>query len=141
MMLEKQDFIWKEHFANNIPTNPLEEYYCIIDCGNNARKYSIIPQYPSDDGISEKTSEKPECYVFFESIGRKATENDKKNFFYNYIQFDGYIFDKASFIRVYKTLDEAKERAYVQYKAIFQYVLSHIERNTDLATQHHFCVN
>lgn len=139
-MLDREDFIWKKHYENNINTNPLGEHYCIVDCGDYARKYSIVPQYPSDDGICVKMSEPPEYYILFESRGRKASDADKTKPLYEMYHFDDYLFENSSFIRVFKTLEEAKKRAYVQYKTIFGYVLSHIEPNTALATKHHFCV-
>ena len=139
-MLTEKDFIWKEHHENNISTNPLGEYYCIVDCGSYAKKYGIRPQYPSKDGVCVNLNQEPEFYILFETNGHKATERDRDGSFYEYCNFDDYLFERESFIRVFKTLDEAKKRAYVQYKTIFGYVLSHIEANTDLATQHHFSV-
>ena len=139
-MLTEQDFIWKEHHENNINTNPLGEYYCIVDCGDYARKYSIVPQYPSNDGITVRLIDDPEYYILFESRGKKATEADRGQVFYEMCNFDDYLFDNPSFIRVFTTIEAAKSRAYIQYKAIFGYVLSHIEQNVEIATQNHFCV-
>lgn len=139
-MLTEKDFVWKEHYSNNINTNPLDEYYCIVDCGNYARKYGIVPQYPSKDGVTVSLKDDPEYYILFESRGNKASDTDRNKLFYEMCNFDDYLFENPSFIRVFKTLDEAKKRAYVQYKTIFGYVLSHIEANTELATQHHFSV-
>lgn len=139
-MLTEKDFVWKEHYENNINTNPLGEYYCIIDCGNYAKKYGIVPQYPSKDGVSISLKDKPEYYVLFEANGRKATKADKNKMFYEMYNFDDYVFENTSFVRVFTTLEDAKSRAFFQYKMIFGYVLSHIEANTELATQHHFCV-
>ena len=139
-MLTEKDFVWKEHHENNIDSNPLGEYYCIVDCGTYARKYSIVPQYPSKDGICVDRSQEPEYYILFETSGHKATKFDRESSFYQYCHFDDYMFERESFIRVFTTLEDAKKRAYTQYTHIFGYVLSHIENNTELATQHHFVV-
>jgi hypothetical protein len=139
-MLQKDDFIWKEHHENNIADNPLGEYYCIVDCGNYARKYSIVPQYPSKDGFCINMSEAPEYYILFEARGNKASDEERQKTFYEMCHFDDYVFEHESFIRVFKTLDEAKDRAYVQYRAIFGYVLPHIEKDVNSATKHHFVV-
>lgn len=137
-MLNIEDFIWKEHKANNISTNPLEEWYCIVDLGNgNAKKYSIKPQYPSKDGICINSDDKPEYYIFFESNGSLATEKDKKSFTYKSCNYDGYIFEMETFIRVFTSLEDAKNRAYYNYKAIFGYCLSHITDDVEKATKEH----
>lgn len=124
--MQEPEFNWKEHFTNNIPSNPLQEWYCIVDVGTHARKYSIEPQYPSTDGVCIDPTAEPELYIFFEATGRKATEEDRKGPFYNSIEYDGYVFEKPSFIRAFKTLEEAKVRAKVQYNAI-KYAMSFIE--------------
>ena len=124
--MQEPNFEWKEHYTNNIPTNPLQEYYCIVDVGNHARKYSVEPQYPSDDGVCVNSAAEPELYIFFEAIGRKATEDDKKSPFYNSVEYDGYVFENPSFIRAYKTMEEAKARAEVQYNAVFKYAMSFV---------------
>lgn len=140
-MLCENDFIWQEHFENNIPNNPLGEYYCIIDVGNHARKYSVVPQYPSKDGICVNRDCEPEYYVLFESCGHKANIQERQDPFYQSYHFNGYVFGHNSFIRVFKTFEDAKKRAYIQYKSIFGYVLSHIEPDIETATKNHVCVN
>lgn len=122
-----EDMHWKEWHTNNIPSNPMGEYYCILDNGNYARKYSIVPQYPSEDGICVDCTKEPEYYILFESRGRRATIEDKKTMFYSQTNYDGYLFDQPSFIRVFKTLQEAKQRAHYQYVAIYGYVASHLD--------------
>ena len=124
-----EDMHWKEFHANNISSNPMEEYYCILDCGNYARKYSIVPQYPSQDGVCIDRNSEPEYYVLFEANGHKATDDDKQAIFYPQTNFSGYLFKTPSFIRVFKTLKEAKQRAHYQYVAIYGYVASHFDNN------------
>lgn len=138
-MLKKEDFKWHEHRANNISTNPLTEWYCIVDVGNHARKYGIIPQYPEKDGITYP-NEDPEYYVLFEASGNKATDEEKEEFHYKHAHFDDYLFGRESFIRVYKTMEEAKDQAYLQYKAIFGFVLAHITDDVEAATKEHISV-
>lgn len=147
-MLKKEDFSWKVHHANNIPTNPIDEYYCIIDVGAHARKYSIEEQFPlRENGCICPDEDSPEYYILFESTGAKATDEDKKKMFYKESEsecftatlFDGYVFSHNSFIRVFKTIEEAKEAAYEQYKAIYGFVLAHIIDDVEEATSKHFC--
>ena len=138
-MVKKEDFIWKKHFVNNIETNPLEYYYCIIDTGKGARRYAIQPQYPSEKTGLILDTKNPEYYILFEDIGKKATEEERKNHLYQYNNLDGYIFDGKGLVRVFKTLEDAKERACVQYSAIYGYALNYIG-NTEEITQNHFVV-
>jgi hypothetical protein len=139
IMLQEKDFVWKEHYENNMNTNPLQEWCCIIDVGDTARKYSIVPQYPSKDGICVDHSCDPEYYILMEAIGRKATDEDKNSFVYQYSNYDGYMFNTPSLVRVFTDMESAKKRAYVQYKAIFGFVLSHIT-DIDNATKNHFVI-
>ena len=139
-MLNLCDFVWKKHYENNILTNPMGCYYCIIDCGTHARRYSIVPQYPSTDGVSVNRSVSPEYYILFESTGHKATEIEKSQSFYDMCHYDDYVFEGDTFIRVFTSLDEAKRRAYTQYKAIYGYVLSNVVKDIEESTKHHFSV-
>lgn len=139
-MLNLCDFIWKKHYENNMLTNPISCYYCIIDCGTHARRYSIMPQYPSSDGISENRTIDPEYYILFESTGHKATEVEKCQPFYEMCHYDDYLFSGESFIRVFTSLDDAKRRSYAQYKAIYGYALSHVVKDAEENTKHHFSV-
>jgi len=136
-MLKEQDFIWKEHMTNNIPSNPLEEYYCLVDTGSCIRKYSIQPQYPEIRNGYVDHSKEPELYIFFEATGRKATDEEKKSMFYEYTNYDGCVFDHKTFIRAYISMIEAKQRAYFNYKAIYGYALSHIVDNVEDSTKDH----
>jgi hypothetical protein len=139
-MIKETDMKWHEHYENNIQTNPIGEYYCIVDLGERARKYGIAPQHPSIDGIVIDRNQDPELFILFESIGRKATDEDKQEIFYDSVNYDGYVFENERFVRAFRTLDEAKKRAYVQYRAVFGYALSHICPHVDDATNKHFVV-
>ena len=139
-MITEKDMEWHEHYENNIPTNPLGEYYCIIDVGESARKYGIAPQYPSSDGVIIDSTKEPELFILFEAIGRKATDEDRKEIFYDSINYDDYVFENERFVRAFRTLEEAKKRAYVQYKAVYGYALSHVCEDVEEATKKHFVV-
>lgn len=148
-MLKQEDFKWKEHHSNNIPDNPIDEYYCIIDTGAHARKYSIQEQMANateqcsplqENSYICPDEDEPEYFILFESSGNKATDKDKENMFYKESSFDEYVFGHDTFIRVFKTMEEAKEQAYKQYKAIYGYVLAHIVDDVEEATSNHFCV-
>lgn len=140
-MIRKEDFVWKEHRVNNIDTNPIENIYCIIDVGESARRYSIQPQYPlHKEGYIDTINDKPELYILFEDIGRKATIEEKNNWICKSNLYDDYCFNGKGFIRAFKTLEEAKEQAYKQYIAIFGYALSHIVDDVEDATKKHFVI-
>lgn len=139
-MVKFEDFVWKEHKANNIKENPLEEWYCIVDTGNHARKYGVRPQYPLKDGIYTDFNTEPEYYILFESSGRKATEDDKRQWVYKSVNFDGYIFNDETFIRVFKNREEAEKRAYLGYTHVYGYSLSFIVDDIEQATNKHFVV-
>lgn len=139
-MLKQEDFSWKERKTNNIPTNPLEGYCCIIDTENSARLYIIEPQYPEIDKCCIDRKSNPELYILFEAVGKKATDKDKEHIFYDSINYEGYLFENKTFIRAYKTLQEAQERAYLNYRMIYGYVFSHIINDVEAATANHMCI-
>ena len=130
-LCKREDMHWKEWRANNIDSNPIEELYCILDCDTYARKYSIVPQYPSTDGVCVYRDQEPEYYILFEASGHKATEEEQQAIFYQQMNYSGYLFKTPSFIRVFKTLDDAKKRAYHQYTAVYGYVASHFDVDID----------
>ena len=124
-MLKENDFVWKEHNANNIKQNPLDEWYCIVDTCICARKYSIVPQYPSDDGVLIKPGSDPECYILFECTGKKASEEEQNEWYYKNSNFDGYLFNNKTFIRVFKTKEQAEKRAYYNCQLPTTYRITH----------------
>ena len=140
-MLKENDFVWKERTTNNIPTNPFECFYCIVDVGDCARLFSIEPQYPLDKDGMTLSNDEPEFYILFENIAKKATTIDKDDFFYEESHYSGYIFSgNKGFVRAFKTLEEAKRQAFKQYSAIYGFVLSHIVDDVNIATKKHFVV-
>ena len=139
-MLKEHEFQWIERKTNNIKTNPLDGYCCIIDTEDCARLYIIKPQYPEIKQCCIDSSMDPELYILFEATGHKATEEDKKHVFYDAINYNGYMFSNETFIRAYKTLEDAKARAYINYKMIYGYVLAHIVDNVEDATGKHRCI-
>lgn len=61
---------------------------------------------------------------FFEAMGIKSEE---KSFFDEYVSIgDGFKYEKGSFKRAFKTLEEAKYRDYVDYKMVFGYARSFV---------------
>lgn len=100
--LNEEDFIWEPYYPNDIESNGLDGYDCTIFNGTpSERKYSIRFQYKQDtDGLILNNKD-VELYVLFEC---------------------------ETFIHAYKTLEDAKTRAYNQYVHIFGYVASFIEQ-------------
>ena len=121
--MEKEDFIWYEKRANNIKENPLEYWYTCYYNGDHSRKYYIMPQYPLAGKVCVDKRKEPELYVLFEAMGSKITDDIS----YSDVE-DGYKYERnGSFKRVFKTLEEAKERAYVDYYMVFGYAASFIK--------------
>lgn len=89
-MLKQEDFKWKEHHSNNIPDNPIDEYYCIIDTGAHARKYSIQEQMADateqcsplqENSYICPDEDEPEYFILFESSEIKQQIKIKKTCF------------------------------------------------------------
>lgn len=111
-MLKEKDFAWHAKRANNIETNPVEYLYCIVNLGGNTGKlYAIKAQYPADsNGLI--TSKNPEYYILFETSCSKTLRMSPWN-------FGEYEPNPLHFVRVFKTLEEAKSRAFVQYSHVY----------------------
>lgn len=124
-LLEEKDFEWKIKKINNIESNPIEYWYTTYYKGDSSRKYYIIPQYPSIDGITVDINSEPELYVYFEATGCKLKDKEKE-WKYDSIG-DGYKYGKGTFKRAFKTIEEAKYRAYMDYCHIYGYVMSFFE--------------
>ena len=139
-MIKENEFIWKEHKSNNIDTNPLEEIYCIVDIGDSAKKYSIKYQMFEGDGFPMNSKDKAQYYILFETNGKKATTDDKKDWFYKSCHYDNYLFKNETFIKVFTSLEEAKKRAYQQYSHIYGGILKYIVDDVEDATKNHFVV-
>lgn len=126
MILEK-DFVWHIKKENNISVNPIQAEYCIIDFGyedGKGKLYSIERQYPQDEhGL--KLSDEPELYILYESSCKKTNIS-------SYSTYGEYELLNKHLVRVFKTLEEAKKRAFVQYSHIYHYVMpEHIKKTAD----------
>lgn len=124
-ILKKEDLKWKVKNSNNIKGNSLEYWYTTYHNGDSSRKYYIIPQYRMlENGCVDIHSE-PELYIYFEALGRKL-EDGEEDCKYSGIG-DGYVYEKGTFKRAYRTIEEAKERAYEDYRHIYSYVMSFVK--------------
>ena len=117
---------WHERKVNGIETNPRDCFWAVGSVVKAPRLYTIVEQYPSKNGYTVEEGSEPELYVLFEafsSSGRRFSdtfENEREAEEWRYAeQFGDYLFkSRGSFVRAFKTLDEAKARAEVQIKAI-----------------------
>lgn len=122
--------IWREHRANNMESNPISFWFAIdysSKYNKTYRYFYIIPQYPSKDGVTIKDGDDPELYVLFEG---RCTEYEKGDIEYETRNGRGWeyfedliVFEengevkaywdssKSTFLRAYKTMDEAKHRS------------------------------
>ena len=122
---------WREHRANNIESNPISFWFAIdysSKYNKTYRYFYIIPQYPSEDGVTIKDwKDDPELYVLFEG---RCTEYEKGDIEYETKNGKGWeyfedllVFEengevkaywdssKSTFLRACKTMDEAKHRS------------------------------
>ena len=137
--LTLEDLVWKELHPNNMKSNPLEGYYCLIlhkdESGRvSGRKYTITFQYKEiEPGLTSMNSE-IEAYILHEKsyiniVGplEHPEPNNDIRWSNDGITFDDYeVNDTGSFIRAFWNIEDAKKRALIQYKAIYGYAMSHI---------------
>ena len=119
---------WHTKQVNDIETNPLDCYWALgkVFKNDNPRLYTIIEQFPSDENGLVKVNAKPELYILFESLGHcgqhfsTTIENEKDFDEWKYAErFGDYFFkSRGTFVKACRTLEEAKQRAEFQLKAI-----------------------
>ena len=144
--LTVNDLEWKPIYPNNLIGNGVEGYYCLIlhkgsDGKVSGRKYSIMFQYAEHDhGFINR--EVIERYNLFEKsypevVGNTDYDAPKHNFDWRRWQNEDRTFSdddinsKGSFVRSYDNIERAKERALIQYRAVYGYALSFIEDDTE----------
>ena len=140
-MVKENDFQWMIGHANNILTNPVRSEFCIVDLGDGTGKlYMVEPHYPQNtDGlINQKNGY--QYFVFFSCDARLPTEEEKEKGFLDWIAYGGYILTSKTLIAIFDTMDDAKKRAYTQYKHHFGYVLSYFVDDVETETQKHSVV-
>lgn len=138
-MIKEKDLKWHIKRVNNIETNPIDSEYCIVDQGGGTgRMYRIQPMYPADYTGLRNQKNGYKYFIFFECSVRKATDEELLK--YKPIHYSCYLILSESLIQVYDTMEDAKKRAYEQYKHIYGYVLSHVVDDTEESTKCHFIV-
>ena len=140
-MLTETDFKWKIRHSNNIPTNPIQSEYCIIDLGNGkAKLYMVEPHYPQNtDGITNQENGY-KYFVFYACDARLPNEEEREMAFFDWITYGGYILTSKTLIAIFDTMEDAKKRSYTQYKHHFGYVLSHFVDAVEEETRKHSVV-
>lgn len=140
-MLKETDFKWKIRHSNNISTNPVQSEFCVIDLGNGKGKlYMVESHYPQNtDGLTNQENGY-KYFVFFACDARRPTEEEQEMDFLEWIAYGGYILTSKTLIAIFDTMDDAKKRAYAQYKHHFGYVLSHFVDDVKAETQKHSVV-
>lgn len=139
-MLKETDFKWLVHRANNIPDNPIDCHYCIVDHGDGTGKmYMVKPMYAQDANGVIKRGAEYKYFVFFDCSVRLATAEEKEPFSFC-TTYSGYVIKSKSLIAIFDTMDDAKKRAYKQYAHLFGYVMPHIIDDIEGETKKHFVV-
>lgn len=139
--IKLEDLNWKPIHPNNLESNPIEGYYCIIlhklnDNTISGRKYSILFQHEEISmGLIDRS--KIERYNLFEksysSVEGNLDYDAPRKMFTNTFWNDDRTFSDndinsyGSFVRSYDNIEDAKARALGQYKAVYGYALSFIE--------------
>lgn len=140
-MLDKSAFNWQKKMVNNIPENPLDSEFCIVDLGNGTGKlYMVKPLYAQSTTGLYNSDAGYKYFVFFDCNVRLPSESEKKDFWYGCEYYAGYVMTSKTLIAVFDTMDDAKERAYTQYSHHFGYVLPHVVKDMDAETRNHFVV-
>lgn len=121
-LLKENDFVWKIKKINNIKSNPIEYIYTTYNNNNTARKYYIVPQYSLIDEKYNDLNSEPELYIYFESTGLRLKDGEEYCKYSSIM--DVYKYEKGTFKRAFKSIEEAKHRAYIDYYMIYCYVKS-----------------
>lgn len=127
---------WKTRQVNDIETNPLDCYWAIGMIRKFPRLYRIVEQYPIDKNGVIIGSE-PELYVLFEALDGRPRwdvfegERQLKEWEQSSVWGDYFFKDRGAFVRAYKTLDEAKERAELQLSNIKQIMDAYLPENNE----------
>lgn len=141
-MLKETDFRWLEKRVNNIPQNPIECEYCIVDLGNGTGKmYIVEPVFAQDPQGYVDQKDGYRYFVFFDCSVKLASEEERTEWFYSGCNYSGYLVTSRSFIAIFDTMEDAKTRAYTQYSHIFGYVLPDVVDNAGELIKEHFVVN
>jgi hypothetical protein len=106
--LKPEDMEWKPLYPNNMPGNGLMGYAARLELpdGSGSRYYTIRLQYKEDERGC--MLEEVELYVLFERTHSGAD----------------------SFVRAFRTLDEAKARAVLQFQMVYGYAMSYLADDT-----------
>lgn len=136
------DLVWKPVYPNNMKGNGLDGYYCLMlykdkEGKVSGRKYSIIFQHEEvEKGTGLIDSNKINGYILFEKVYREiigdldypeAQEDYAPDLWKSTNTLSSSdMNDKGSFVYAYDNIEDAKNRALCQYKAIYGYVLSHM---------------
>lgn len=140
-MLKETSFRWHTRKETNIPSNPIKSEFCIVDFRNGiGRMYKIKPicAQNADGMLNESVGYK--YFVFFCCNVRLASEEDRKRDFFSFSEYAVYVVTLETFIAIFDTMEDAKKRAYTQYKHHSGYVLSHVVDDIEKETQKHFIV-
>lgn len=138
-MLKETDFKWLVRHMNNIPENPLDCEYCIVDCGDGTgKRYVVRPLHAQNtNGVIQLGQYK--YFVFLDCRVRLAKAKER-SYPDSMSLCAGYRKTDETLIAVFDTMEDAKKRAYTQYAHHFGYILRHIVDNIEEATRNHFVV-
>lgn len=126
--LTAEDLDWRPYYPNNMPQNGQEGWYCVIQDGDHARKYTIKFQYPLVDGAS-RPDLGVDRYILFQKLyhgleGPLEYPGPAPDFdiFHSPCDINSF----GDFVYAHKTLEDAKRQVVWQWQAVFGYALSHL---------------
>lgn len=138
-MLKETDFKWHVRHVNNIPENPIDCYYCIIDYGDGTGKMFVVKPLHAQDTSGLTLPGGHRYFVFYDCLVRPV-EPEEQAYPYSLVLYSGYEIRLQTLVAVFDTLDDAKKRAYTQYAHLFGYVLPHVVEDAEQTISKHFVV-
>ncbi len=122
---------WKPYFPNNMLQNGQEGWYCVLQKGDHARKYTITFQYPLDEEGLSRPDWGIDRYILFEKLyfdlkGPLTYPEPHEDDSWEMLTAADDLNDFGGFVYAHRTLEDAKKRALRQWQAVFGYALSHL---------------
>ena len=134
------DLEWKPYYPNNMLQNGQEGWYCVLQNGSHARRYTILFQYPMDEEGYIHSEQGVDRWILFEKLYHdldgplvypepfpcdpwpEASAADELN-------------DFGQFHYACRSLEQAKGQALRCCQMVFGYALSHLLEDEEEETQ------
>ena len=139
-MVKKEDLVWHIKRVNNIETNPIESYYCIIATSENEGRMFHIQPFHEIGENGRAIGREPKYFLFSQCGVQKATEEEKEHWTYQGNLHSGYLITHRTVTAIYEDLEKAKGNSYRYYEFVYGYAMSHVVDDTEETSQNHYVV-